>query len=166
MLKFPKQSFTKATSLLHLVHSDACGPLQTCSFYKLVHFEGLTIFLLLLMIILTLQRSTLWNLSLKSLQLFKFIKHLMIFKLVEKMKSFVLINGGEYNFLEFNKLYNEHGIQCQFFTFFTPSKHMGVFNKKNLHFDGIYSQHVAIYQAIQFLLGRGFYNFKKLLTSG
>ncbi len=98
--------------------------------YKLVHFEGLTIFLLLLMIILTLQRSTLWNLSLKSLQLFKFIKHLMIFKLVEKTKSFVLINGGEYNFLEFNKLYNEHGIQCQFFTFFTPSKHMGVFNKK------------------------------------
>jgi len=59
--------------------------------YKLVHFEGLTIFLLLLMIFLTLQRSTLWNLSLKSSQLFKFIKHLMRFKLVEKSKSFVLM---------------------------------------------------------------------------
>ncbi len=98
--------------------------------YKLVHLEGLTTFLLLLMIFLTLQRSTLSNLSLKSSQLFKFIKHLMIFKLVEKSKSFVLINGGEYNFLEFNKLYNEHGIQCQFFTLFTPSKHMGVSNKE------------------------------------
>jgi len=59
--------------------------------YKLVHFEGLTIFLLLLMIFLTLQRSTLWNLSLKSSQLFKFIKRLMRFKLVEKSKSFVLM---------------------------------------------------------------------------
>jgi len=38
MLKFPKQSFTKATSLLHLVHSDACGPLQTCSFWRSYYF--------------------------------------------------------------------------------------------------------------------------------
>jgi hypothetical protein len=95
--------------------------------YKLVHFEGLTIFLLLLMIFYTLQRSTLWNLSLKSSQLFKFIKHLIRIKLVEKSKSFVLINGGEYNLLEFNKLYNEHGIECQYFTLFIPSKHMGGF---------------------------------------
>jgi hypothetical protein len=51
----------------------------------------------------------------------------MRIKLVEKSKSFVLINGGENNFLKFNKLYNEHGIQCQFFTLFTPSNHMGVF---------------------------------------
>jgi len=34
-----------------------------------------------------------------------------------------------------------------------------------LHFDGIYSQHGAIYQATQFLLGRSSYNFKKLLNS-
>jgi hypothetical protein len=38
MSNFPKQSFTKATSLLHLVHSDACGPLQTCSFWRSYYF--------------------------------------------------------------------------------------------------------------------------------
>lgn len=36
-------------------------------------------------------------------------------------------NGGEYIFLEFNKLYYEHGIQCQLFTLFTPLKTHGGF---------------------------------------
>jgi transposase InsO family protein len=121
---FPTQGGTRATQLLELIHSDVNGPMRTTSHGGAKYFVTF---------IDDFSRKTfVYFMKQKS----EVLDHFKIFKaLVEKQTGFEIQklrsdNGGEYTSKAFKQFCEQHGIERQFSTPYTPQQN-GVAERKN-----------------------------------
>jgi hypothetical protein len=123
---FPKQGFTWASSLLDLIHSDVCGPIQTHSFNRVYYFVVFIVdFFQFTKVCFMWSKSNVFS-------IFQFYKTFVKTQIGRKNKNFHLNNGGEYISLKFNKFCDECNIQRQFFISYI-ARQMGLLNKKIAH---------------------------------
>ena len=124
VIGFPTQGGTCATQLLELIHSDVNGPMRTTSHGGAKYFVTF---------IDDFSRKTfVYFMKQKS----EVLDHFKIFKaLVEKQTGFEIQklrsdNGGEYTSKAFKQFCEQHGIERQFSTPYTPQQN-GVAERKN-----------------------------------
>jgi len=123
-LPFPKGGGLRAKEKLELVHTNVCGPMRTTSFGNSKYF---------ILFIDDLTRMTwIYFLSEKA-QVFDVFKKFV--NLVEtqsgcKIKTLRSDNGKEYTSKQFDKFWEDFGIQHQLSNVYTPQQN-GVSEKKN-----------------------------------
>ncbi|GLU15868.1 hypothetical protein SLE2022_323240 [Rubroshorea leprosula] len=121
---FPKQSQSRATRPLQLVHTDVCGPITPCSFGKNKYF---------LLFIDDYSRKT-WVYFLKEKsEVFKCFQNFKA--LVEKESGFKIQalrsdRGGEFTSKEFQEFYAANGVR-HFLTAPGSQQQNGVVERKN-----------------------------------
>lgn len=123
-LPFPKESGTKSTSVLDLIHSDVCGPMQTTTAqgkrYILTFIDDFS------------KYTTIYLLKEKSEAIEKFKK---FYQLTRNQFGFGIKalrsdREGEYTGTEFNKFLHKNGIRIQRSAPDTPQQN-GVAERKN-----------------------------------
>lgn len=122
--KFPKATVTKSTSVLDLVHSDVCGPMQTQTHqgkrYILSFIDDFS------------KYTTIYLLREKS-EVFAKLKdfnQLMANQFGRRIKTFRSDRGGEYPSSEFNAFFNSNGIVAQHTPSYSPQQNV-VAERKN-----------------------------------
>lgn len=123
-LPFPKQSYSRATEKLGLIHSDLCGPMSVASFsgakYLLTFIDDYT-------------RMT-FGYFIKSkdevLPMFKIFKNLVENQTNLKIKKLRTDNGREYVNKQFQTFLQEHGIEHQTTVPYSPQQN-GVAERAN-----------------------------------
>lgn len=121
---FPKESETRATKKLELIHSDVCGPMQSLSIigsrYFLTFIDDAT--------------RMVWVYFLKSksevFQTFKKFKNLVENQASCKIKKIRSDRGSEYLSGEFTKFLEDHGIERQLTAAYSPQQN-GVSERRN-----------------------------------
>jgi transposase InsO family protein len=123
-MSFPKKTTFRASNVLELIHSNICGPLQTCSINGYYYFATfIDHYSRFTAVYFLKQKSDFFS-------KFKAYKALVENQTNKKIKTLQSDNGGEYKSQAFMNFCEDHGIARQFTNSYTPEQN-GIFERKN-----------------------------------